>query len=580
MKSFNRLLSHFSFAHLKRPKMARLDAFGFSSVALAVVTLTTLAVAILQSPDAQAPWTATLVLLVLALLTWRKWYHKRLFQKSQRLWRLHGDPLRILNLLRRIQEAGEMGYQAHLLASKVWLQLGERERAQRESRQAHMCKEPLPYRLFWLAMWLAKASWTSKNPLQPPAWLQQFHLIKKLEQDSALSETWEAAFELLPKLQDDCLKLEELMLAALKQMQEAREHPSLGSQSWSPAAPRVFEAALLALSQSHGEAQAGWNRLAPAHYLLAQKRYAELLCLCQGSLPLNAALAALVIVALRKMGDLPAASHSVDKALAFHDTSYRLWMERFHTDIALGQFGPALKALKEARLRLGNEVTNENASALWEWQLNRAEFAHWAERDSQKAWHILEKLPDSIQKINPHLRMQVNLSLEHHETAFEEAKKYLEANPGHIDTLLIQGECMAGMEAWEALGPYLEQLPESARQHPSAWHLKGLYLANQKDFQAAREHLERAAQMASQDLTFVLDAGHACMELGEFARSEQHWRQALRLESKNEEALIQLSEAKRGLQDLEGAKRLLRECLLHHPESESAQAYLSELEAH
>ncbi len=573
MKLRIRLPHLFSMSRLKSLSPRPMGAFGLSSAFLATVIC-----AILTACAIQSAWTPALGTVFIALVIWRTWYHQHLLQKSQRLWNSHGDPARILGLLRRIQEAGEMGYQSHLLASKVWLSLGRRDHVLAESRKAHACREPLPYRLLTQIPWLTGNRWKLSPRVLTSPWLLQDRLLKRLEADPTSSETWEEAMELLPQLQDDCLKLEAFLLASLKQMQEAHDHPSLGSQSWSPAAPRLFEAALAALQQRHGDAH--WNRLAPAHYLLAQRRYAELLSLCQSRLLEDASLAALVVVALRKMGDLQAASQSVEKALAFHDTSYRLWMERFHTDIASGQFDRALKALEEARLRLGHQLTPDNASAHWEWQLNRAEFAHWAERDSERAWNILEKLPKATRAINPHLLMQVHLNLERFEAAFEEAKTFLDANPGHLDALLIQGECMAGMEAWEALGPFLEQLPESARQHAPHWHLKGLYLAHQKDFQAAREHLERAAQMASQDLTFVLDAGHACMELGEFARSEQHWRQALRLDPKNEEALIQLSEARRGLQDMEGAKRLLRECLLHHPESEHAQAYLSELEAH
>ena len=85
--------------------------------------------------------------------------------------------------------------------------------------------------------------------------------------------------------------------------------------------------------------------------------------------------------------------------------------------------------------------------------------------------------------------------------------------------------------------------------------------------------------MESGNLRMVLDAGHACMDLGEFARAEQHWRQALRLEVTDAEALVQLAETRQMLQDPDGARRYLRECLLHHPESAEAQAALAALEA-
>jgi Flp pilus assembly protein TadD len=85
--------------------------------------------------------------------------------------------------------------------------------------------------------------------------------------------------------------------------------------------------------------------------------------------------------------------------------------------------------------------------------------------------------------------------------------------------------------------------------------------------------------MSQRNIRFVMDAGHACMDLAEFERAEGYWRQALKLQSQSEEALIQLAETRRALHDTDGAKRLLRECLLHHPDSEEAQAFLAELEA-
>jgi Flp pilus assembly protein TadD len=91
--------------------------------------------------------------------------------------------------------------------------------------------------------------------------------------------------------------------------------------------------------------------------------------------------------------------------------------------------------------------------------------------------------------------------------------------------------------------------------------------------------LERAARMAPDHIRLVLDAGHACAELGEWERSEEHWRQALRLDGTCEEALVQLADSRRALHDAEGARRMLRECLLVHPDSLDAQERLAELEA-
>ena len=51
------------------------------------------------------------------------------------------------------------------------------------------------------------------------------------------------------------------------------------------------------------------------------------------------------------------------------------------------------------------------------------------------------------------------------------------------------------------------------------------------------------------------------------------------MEPESEEALIHLAEARRELEDLDGARRYLRECLLHHPDSGEAQTLLAALEA-
>jgi Tfp pilus assembly protein PilF len=148
-----------------------------------------------------------------------------------------------------------------------------------------------------------------------------------------------------------------------------------------------------------------------------------------------------------------------------------------------------------------------------------------------------------------------------------------------VDLLLLQADCLAGMEAWEALLPYLDGLGEACRERPAFWHLRGLGHANHGEHLTARMDLERAVRMDPRELRYLLDAGHACSELGDWDRAEGHWRQALQMEPQAEEPLIHLAEARRELQDLDGARRYLRECLLHHPDSQDAQTRLAELEA-
>jgi len=151
--------------------------------------------------------------------------------------------------------------------------------------------------------------------------------------------------------------------------------------------------------------------------------------------------------------------------------------------------------------------------------------------------------------------------------------------PQDVDLLLLQADCLAGMEAWEALLPYLEGLGEACRERSAFWHLRGLARAHLGDPLPARMDLERAARMDPGDPRCLLDAGHACAELADWDRAEEHWRQALHLDPRDEEALLHLAEARRALEDLEGARRYLRECLLHHPDSLEAQSRLAELEA-
>jgi tetratricopeptide (TPR) repeat protein len=135
------------------------------------------------------------------------------------------------------------------------------------------------------------------------------------------------------------------------------------------------------------------------------------------------------------------------------------------------------------------------------------------------------------------------------------------------------------MNSWEALLPFLDQHAGILGEEAAFWHLRGLSLAHLEKPLEARDNLERAARMDPGALRHVLDAGHACAELGEWERSEGHWRQALLLENSCEEALIQLAEARLALHDETGAIRCLRECLLHHPEGREAQLRLAELEA-
>ncbi len=222
----------------------------------------------------------------------------------------------------------------------------------------------------------------------------------------------------------------------------------------------------------------------------------------------------------------------------------------------------------------------EDPAQGWEWELRSAEFAWWVDGDAAAAREHLSKVPqdhrgDRIPPLDLHLRV----ALGECEAALPAVQALLAAHPQDPGVILLQAECLAGMDAWKALLPFLDQHADLLREEAASWHLRGLALAHLEKRPEARDHLERAARMDAGALRYILDAGHACAELGEWERAEAHWRQALRLEDSCEEALIQLAEARLALHDEAGARRSLRECLLRHPESQEAQLRLAELEA-
>ena len=237
----------------------------------------------------------------------------------------------------------------------------------------------------------------------------------------------------------------------------------------------------------------------------------------------------------------------------------------------------ALEALERARalFRDGGPLAQ-----LREWHTRRAEYAYWIEKDAEAAAAHLDFLPATEDSEGrPPLRLLILLDLERYDDVHREVAPLLAKHPDHPELQLIQAESLGGMEAWDSLQEHLESMADAAKQRPDFWHLRGICRSHLGNLPGAREDLERVAQMEPGNLEYLLDAGHACADLGEWERSEYYWRQALRQDDRNEEAFTQLAEARRTLHDHEGAKRLLRECLLHHPESQSAQAMLAELEA-
>jgi tetratricopeptide (TPR) repeat protein len=542
---------------------------------------------------------ALLSLVFLATTGWlgwvirQAWVFPRILERAEALWASDHPVQEILSLVASTRLArSETGYRLRLLASWAQWAAGRSSEARRESLEAHLVRLPLVMRL------LTRLHFRFSNHLPPQrarVWEDRLHrlaprlaplmhhrAIRRLREDSPHWEQhgWECFLEALPASQDDPLLLESMMLAALDRLQPVQDQaPQLGHQEWSPVVPYLFEEALGLLSQRHGSGRIPWDRCRPALYLLLQGRPLEVVHLAR-SLPLvlrPVLLCEAEIAALRQSGCLQEAHFAVRTALEIHPSSFRLWMEQFHLAMAIGNTQGGLESLEMAQ-RLLSPVLEDPQRR--EWLLRRAEFAHWVERDSNRAWAMLESLPESAREENLLLVLQVQVVLARFEEALEGSRRLLARHPENPDALMVHAECLAGMQAWEALAPLLEKAPTAALGRASFWHLKGLSLVHRQDPHGARECLERAAQMEPNEPRFVLDAAHACLDLGEFLRAEQQGRHALLLDSRCEEAFVLLAQARQAQLDLDGARRFLRECLLHHPESEEAQAFLAELEAH
>ena len=511
------------------------------------------------------------------------WIYPLWLRKAEALWALDGYASEVVDLLSGLHlAAGELGYRVWLLRAKANLALGFRNLAWAESEEAHLARVP-----FWLRPFLrsylhslpgcSRASlqrssgiWLRLAPRMPRLkWGLAVHFLR-LDNLEDRDRAWNLVLGAVPHAVEDPLLLEEVMLALLGRVEE--------QETVSDSAPDL-ERVLHLLLHGHGYSRLGWDRVPPALYLLRRKRCAEVLALGL-SLPADLypeTLWVAVIVARKGLGDLEGAWLGSGQALAIQPDSFRLWMMREDLALELHRNPEALEALErtEGFFRDGGPMEQ-----IREWHTRRAEFAYWIENDSEEASRHLAYLPASVDtEGRPPLRLLILLDLGHHEDVHREVALLLAARPDDPDLQLIQAESLGGMQAWESLRERLEAMSEQAMRRPDFWHLRGICRSHLGDPLRAREDLETSAQMAPDNLRYVLDAGHACAELGEWERSEQHWRQVLRQDDRNEEAFIELAETRRMLHDPEASKRLLRECLNHHPDSGPAQALLAELEA-
>ena len=506
-----------------------------------------------------------------------RWVDQPRLLRAERRWAEGDHPYAVLQTLGgSFWYRGELGYRTLLLKSALLLSMGHRDRAWVEALEAQLARLP-----FWKRMLASsgfrkvpgvpsarRLAWGRRLIALAPDMGRLRHLqgilLLRFADPTALHDAWTHFEEALPRSWDDPLVLEDLMLAGL---QHGRED--------------LAERAMAILMARHGDPRLPWDRGAAGMHLLRKGLHAEALALVQ-VLPPERRTQPLdwlaETVSRRQLGDREGAWRVIEEAIHRLPGAFRLWMERYQIALELHRDKEALETLEHARETIPEGVDGEFLRQ--EWHLRRAEFAFWWEDRPAFAKELLEQLPPESQgDHHPPLRLQVQVAEGDYETAYSEVLTLLKARPGDVELLLLQADCLAGMEAWEALRPFLDGLGEGCRERPSFWHLRGLARANLGEPLPARLDLERAARMDPHGMRYLLDAGHACAEVGDWDRAEAHWRQALQVDPQAEEALIHLAEARKELEDLEGARRYLRECLLHHPDSHDAQARLAELEA-
>ncbi|MFN7957153.1 MAG: tetratricopeptide repeat protein [Holophagaceae bacterium] len=536
------------------------------------------------APDSFAPPVAmALILGTMAMGTWiglwarTRWLDRPRLLRAEQSWARGDHPYDVLRNLRAPSwNGGELAYRILHLRSLLRLAMGHRDRAWLEALEAQVARLPLWKRVLVSRVFQNVPGEPTAGDLAQVARLAalaphmgrlrhlQGLLLLRVAEPKALHQAWLHFEEALPLSWDDPLILEDLLLAGL---QHGRED--------------LAEQALAVLVSRHGDPRLPWDRATAAMHLLRKGRHVEALALVQ-ALPPDRRTQPLhwlaETVSRRQLGDREGAWGVIETAVGHLPGAFRLWMERYQIALELHRDEEALATLEQARHTIPEG--QEGDSLRQEWHLRRAEFAFWWEGQPALAREHLERVPlDQQGDHHPPLRLQVLVAEGGYEVAYEEVQALLKRQAGDVDLLLLQADCLAGMEAWEALLPYLDGLGEACRERPAYWHLRGLARANLGDPLPARLDLERAVRMDPHGLRFLLDAGHACAELGDWDRAEGHWRQALQVDPQAEEALIHLAEARRELEDLDGARRYLRECLMHHPESVDAQTRLAELEA-
>lgn len=280
---------------------------------------------------------------------------------------------------------------------------------------------------------------------------------------------------------------------------------------------------------------------------------------------------------LRRMGAAELAWQAVEAGLQAAP-SFGLWLERHALAIERGDLPLADQALQAAGTCL--EAAEAPPEDRAEWLLRMAEFAFLDRGNAALALEALDRMgSQSMGHETMRLRIQILMALGRFGEAQEMLAPLLHQAPSDAELRLFEAECQGGQGAWDRVRDLLRTLPPELQQRAEYWHLQGLAAAHLGEKPKARDHFERALDLAPTHPGYALDAAHAWMDLGDFTQAERQARCALHLDPASEGAFLLLAECRQGLQDPEGARRLLRECLLRHPESTEAQHFLAELEA-
>ena len=537
-----------------------------------------LAQALAEPPLAWPPWAAFLVALAFLLAAgwvgWafrQAWIYPRTLRRAEVLWDDGGPPEGVEAILNgALLGRGELGYRIHLLRGKALLAQGRRDEAWASFLHGELARLPLPAR--WLVAPVFRrrpgrdrhrqlVSATRLMAVAPRmAHLHQLAAALRMEDPQARPAAFALLRESLKLGAEDPLLLEDTMLAALAEGDDP-----------------LAEDALAALLSRHQDPRLLWNRAAAVAILLRLDRPAEAVALA-ARVPeerrTGPELWALEASARRRLGDLDGADAVLGRGLAKHPGDFRLWMESHALAMQDRAHDDAFSDLEEAR----NCLDGSAPSQRWEWELRRAEFAWWVDGDADTARLHLSRVPLEHQGSQvPPLRLHLQAAAGDPAAVLEELDR-----PGSVRnpaSQFLRAECLAGLRDWEALAACLGGMDEEAQEHPEFRHFRGILCAHTRRLPEAREEMERAAVMDPQNLRYILDAGHACADLGEWERSEGHWQRALQLEGSCAEALLELAESRLAMQDRPGAVRFLRECLLHHPEDPEAQLRLAELES-